>query len=203
MNKFIEQIAPIICKEAKKRGYKFPSAIIAQACLESNFGKSSLSANYNNFFGMKCGSSWKGKSVNFWTQEEYKAGTMTNIRDNFRAYDTMEQGVAGYFDFISTSRYAKLKEAVGPRDYLAKIKAAGYATAVKYVDSVMSVVNNYNLTQYDTTKDVSRETSDVTTIAREVIAGKWGNGTERRNRLNAAGYNYETIQTEVNKILKR
>lgn len=203
MSNFIDQIAPIICKEAKKRGYKYPSAIIAQACLESNFGKSSLAANYHNYFGMKCGSSWKGKSVNFWTQEEYKAGTMTNIRDNFRAYDTIEEGVTGYFDFISTTRYAKLKEAVGPRDYLAKIKAAGYATATKYVDSVMAVVNNYNLTQYDTTKNVSRETYDVSTIAREVIAGKWGNGEERKKRLRAAGYNFVAVQLEVNRMLKR
>lgn len=203
MNKFIDQIAPIICKEAKARGYKFPSAIIAQACLESNFGKSSLAANYHNYFGMKCGSSWKGKSVNFWTQEEYQAGTMTNIRDNFRAYDTIEQGVAGYFDFISTSRYAKLKEAVGPRDYLAKIKAAGYATASTYVDSVMAVVNNYNLTQYDGAKNVSRETYDVSTIAREVIAGKWGNGEERKKKLRAAGYNFVAVQLEVNRMLKR
>jgi len=39
-------------------------------------------------------------------------------------------------------------------------------------------------------------------IANEVIAGKWGNGEERRNRLTQAGYDYQTIQNEVNRIVK-
>ena len=39
-------------------------------------------------------------------------------------------------------------------------------------------------------------------IAREVIAGKWGNGEDRRNRLTQAGYNYNVIQSLVNSILK-
>lgn len=39
------------------------------------------------------------------------------------------------------------------------------------------------------------------TIADEVIAGKWGNGEDRKNRLNAAGYNYSTIQSIVNQKL--
>lgn len=39
-------------------------------------------------------------------------------------------------------------------------------------------------------------------IAREVIQGKWGNGEDRRKRLTAAGYNYATVQSIVNKLLK-
>lgn len=39
-------------------------------------------------------------------------------------------------------------------------------------------------------------------IAGEVIAGKWGNGTERKQRLTEAGYNYDEVQKEVNKKLK-
>lgn len=41
----------------------------------------------------------------------------------------------------------------------------------------------------------------VVEIAREVIAGKWGNGDDRKNRLAKAGYNYEEIQDMVNKIM--
>lgn len=37
-------------------------------------------------------------------------------------------------------------------------------------------------------------------IAHEVISGSWGNGADRKNRLSAAGYNYEEIQTIVNEI---
>lgn len=43
---------------------------------------------------------------------------------------------------------------------------------------------------------------DVDTIAREIIAGKWGNGDDRKKRLTAAGYNTTEVQTRVNAILK-
>ena len=145
---FIEQIAPIIQKYAKEYGYKVCSPILAQACLESAYGKSGL-AKYHNYFGLKCGSSWKGKSVNMKTKEEYTVGTLTTIRDNFRAYDSMEEGVKGYFDFISTKRYANLKTATTPLQYLTFIKSDGYATSSSYVTNNMNVVNKYNLTQYD------------------------------------------------------
>lgn len=41
---------------------------------------------------------------------------------------------------------------------------------------------------------------DNTTIAREVLAGQWGNGTDRKARLQAAGYDYNAIQAEVNRL---
>ena len=39
--------------------------------------------------------------------------------------------------------------------------------------------------------------------AREVIAGKWGSGSERKSRLLAAGYDYAAVQARVNELLKR
>lgn len=42
----------------------------------------------------------------------------------------------------------------------------------------------------------------VNTIAREVLAGKWGNGTDRKNRLAKAGYDYNKVQAAVNKLVK-
>ena len=41
---------------------------------------------------------------------------------------------------------------------------------------------------------------DNTTLAREVLAGKWGNGNDRKNRLQAAGYDYNAVQAEVNRL---
>lgn len=152
---FINQIGPIIQEEAKKRGYHVCSPIIAQACLESNYGVSTLSKPpHFNFFGMKCGSSWKGPSVNLATKEEYNS-QLVSIRDNFRSYPGgMEEGVKGYFDFISTKRYAKLKDALTPKSYLEEIKKAGYATSSSYVNSCMSVISRHDLERYDTFEPV-------------------------------------------------
>lgn len=146
---FISAIAPLIQAEAKRRGYPVCSAVIAQACIESAYGKSLLSAKYHNYFGLKCGKAWKGASVNMKTKEEYTVGQLTTIKDNFRVYDSMEGGVKGYYDFISTARYVKLKTAKTPQEYLELIKAAGYATSSTYVSTCMGVVNKYDLDQFD------------------------------------------------------
>lgn len=146
---FINTIAPLIKAEARKRGYKVCSPVIAQACVESNYGRSGLSAKYHNYFGLKCGSSWKGKSVNLKTKEEYKVGQLTTIKDNFRVYDDMASGVAGYYDFISTKRYSNLKGASTPRQYLEFIKADGYATSSTYVSTNMNTINKWNLSKWD------------------------------------------------------
>ena len=42
----------------------------------------------------------------------------------------------------------------------------------------------------------------VTEIAKEVIQGKWGNGEDRKNRLTKAGYDYQAVQAEVNRLMK-
>lgn len=146
---FILEIAYLIQEEAKARGYKVCSPIIAQACIESAFGTSSLGYRWHNYFGMKCGSSWKGKSVNLSTKEEYTPGQLTTIRDNFRAYDSMEEGVKGYFDFISTKRYANLKDARTPKEYLEFIKKDGYATSSAYVNTNMNCISRYDLERFD------------------------------------------------------
>jgi len=198
IHSFIESIAPIIQKYAKKRGYKLASPIIAQACLESAYGTSGL-AKYHNYFGLKCGSSWSGPSVNMKTKEEYNS-QIVNIKDNFRVFSSLENGVIGYFDFISKSRYANLKTATSPRQYLEFIKADGYATISNYVDRNMKVVQQYNLQKYDnfddqnilSKKEISQQILEQ--IADQVIQGKWGNGQERKIRLTQAGYDYDQIQ---------
>lgn len=185
---------------AEDYGIKCIPAIVAQAIIESNWGNSKLSAKYFNYFGLKCGSAWKGKSVNLKTKEEYTAGTLTTIKDNFRVYDSMKSGVRGYFDFINTKRYANLKGVEEPREYLSRIKADGYATSSKYVDTVMSAVEKYVLPWYKS--DDENDLKPLNEIAQEVIQGLWGNGATRKIKLTEAGYNYTSVQAAVNAILR-
>lgn len=195
---FVNKIAPLIRKEALERGYHVVSPIIAQACCESAFGTSSLGYKYNNYFGMKCGSSWKGKSVNLKTKEEYTAGVLTTIRDNFRVYDSMEEGVKGYFDFISTKRYANLKEAMRPQQYLEYIKADGYATSSSYVATNLNIINKYNLTRFDyeVYKPITPD------LISNVIMGVFGNGALRQINLRNEGYDPVEVQNKVNELYK-
>lgn len=146
---FIKRIAKYVQKYAPSYGICVCSPIIAQAILESGWGQSKLSATYHNYFGLKCGTKWTGKSVNMTTQEEYQPGTLTTIKDNFRVYDNMEEGVRGYFEFIQLTRYQNLRGITDPRKYLETIKADGYATSSTYVTNNMKLIEQYNLIRYD------------------------------------------------------
>lgn len=196
--KFIETIAPRIKAEAERRGYKVASPIIAQACIESGYGTSSLAYKYHNYFGMKCGSSWKGASVNLKTKEEYNS-QLVSIRDNFRVYSSMEDGVVGYFNFINTKRYANLKTAETPRQYLEFIKADGYATSSSYVNTCMTAVEKWGLTKYDNVVTYKPITPD---IINKVIRLEFGTGSSRAAALRANGYDPEEVQKKVNEVYK-
>lgn len=213
---FIEVIAKYVIKYANDYGIKVHSPIIAQAILESGWGGSTLASKYNNFFGLKCGGSWKGKSVNMATKEEYSVGTLTDIRANFRVYDTIEDGVKGYFEFISYSRYSNLKGVTSPEEYCRLIKADGYATSSTYVTNLMRVIRDNNLTRFDGTQEnVEKENEDMVSgdivgtqltgaeiielLAKEVIKGRYGNGTERKKKL---GELYPIVQKRVNELCK-
>lgn len=128
------------CNEiCPKYGLNAIDAIVAQACCESRYGESGLS-KYHNYFGMKCGSSYKGKSVNMATKEEYQPGVISNIRDNFRAYDSMEEGIKGYCEFITGfSRYSNLKGVTDSHQYFVNLKNDGWATASSYVATLDSI----------------------------------------------------------------
>lgn len=149
---FVNEIGPIIVEEGTKRGYKIFSTVIAQAIVESRYGQSTLGSRYHNYFGLKCGTAWvlQGKpSVVLKTKEEYKVGTLTTIKDAFRVYPDMEAGVAGYYDFISTKRYANLKDAISYTQYAQYLKADGYATSSSYISTLVNTVQKYGLTAFD------------------------------------------------------
>ena len=194
---FLEMIVPLVQKEAKERGYKVCSPIIAQFCVESAYGTSKLAKIYFNFGGLKCGSSWKGKSVNLATKEEYNS-QLVSIRDNFRVFDSVEDGVKGYFDFISVNRYSNLRTADSCEEYLRRIKADGYCTSSTYYNTCMNVVNRHSLQKYDSyvSKPITPE------LIGRVIAGEYGNGAAREKALTNEGYNYPDVRKKINELDK-
>lgn len=194
-NAFINRIAPLMQAEAKQRGYKIVSTAIAQAVIEGAAGTSSLAKNYHNHFGLKCGSKWKGASVNMKTKEEYSVGTLTTIKDNFRAYANDEEGVKGYYDFINTSRYANLKTAITPRQYAEFLKADGYATSSTYVNTLVSTVTKYGLDKYDDFNYSVTPVTPAVSVARPVLKRGSKNGSVMvlQELLNSKGYNCGTV----------
>ena len=67
---------------------------------------------------------------------------------------------------------------------------------IAYKDYPAIIAGMGSTTSTDTVKKTNAELAD------EVIAGKWGNGEERRQRLTAAGYDYDAVQAIVNKLVQ-
>ena len=59
-----------------------------------------------------------------------------------------------------------------------------------------------NLTTGSKASGTSAPSKSINEVAKEVINGKWGNGSDRTNRLTAAGYDAKAVQNEVNRILR-
>jgi len=155
---FINEIAKYVQKYAPQYGIKVCSPIIAQAVLESGAGTSELATNANNFFGLKykSGRCPTASGIYYKVGSEQNAdGTYTSTAMQWCKFNTIEDCVIGYFDFINISRYSNLKGVTNPKTYLERIKADGYATSLKYVDNVYRVIQTYKLTKYDTVKETN------------------------------------------------
>ena len=160
-NDFIEQIAFYVNKHREKYNIQVTSPIVAQAILESAKGTSSK-AKFHNYFGLKYRANRCQISNEYFVDgsaEQNADGSYTNISTKWFKFNSMEDGVIGYFQFINTSNYNSLKGETNPKVYLEKIKAAGYATSLKYVDNLMNVINTYNLTRFDNL-DTNNETNN-------------------------------------------
>lgn len=150
---FIEAIAGYVKKYAPMFDIGVCSPIIAQACLESAYG-TSYKAQYNNFFGLKyrkdrvtCNSG----VFNDGGSEQNPDGSYSSLSDSTKwyAFENIEIGVLGYFQFINISNYRNLKGVTDPYKYLQNIKEDGYATSLDYVDNVYAVIKKWDLTKYD------------------------------------------------------
>lgn len=206
---FIEKLGALAVMERNKRiadgrGWVLPSVCIAQAALETGWGTADIMVKANAYFGIKATSSWTGKVYNASTKECYDGNTYTEITDCFRAYDSLEDSVADYFDLICNSkRYAGAVNNSDALSAITAIKQGGYATSPTYIDNVMSIINDYDLRRFDECVMPApvEPIKSVYELAQEVIAGLWGNGAERKERLTNAGYDYNAIQDIVNVIL--
>lgn len=161
---FIKQIAALVKKYAPSYGIKVYSPIIAQAILESAYGTSELAVNACNYFGLKYREGRCKTCIGIYDKvgsEQNKDGSYTSSAIKWCKFEDMENGVIGYFDFTNISNYSNLKGVTDPRKYLENIKADGYATSLNYVDNLMSVIENWSLTDYDEKEEKDMSNSSL------------------------------------------
>ncbi|NNU94851.1 LysM peptidoglycan-binding domain-containing protein [Geobacillus sp. NFOSA3] len=151
MNDFIREIAPFAQRIQEKYNI-LASLVIAQACLESNFGKSGLAQKGKNLFGIK--GSYNGQSITMPTTE-YRDGKQYKINAAFRKYpswyESLEDLAKLYINGVSWDRN-KYKPIIGETNYVMackKVQECGYATDPNYASKLIQIIEKYNLTQYD------------------------------------------------------
>ena len=159
---FVEKIGPLASEDMAASGI-LASITAAQACLESGYGSTELAINANNLFGMKCSLSgntwasvWDGVSkYTKQTKEQDKNGNEYTVTADFRKYPDILTSIKDHSCYLNGAmngnkkRYEGLS---GEKDYRRAaelIKAGGYATDVAYVDKLCSLIERWNLTQYD------------------------------------------------------
>lgn len=173
----IAKVGPLFTADQKKSGI-LASVSLAQFILESGYGKSELAVNANNCFGMKkslssntwTGSAWDGTSIYTKKTQEYENGAYVTVNADFRKYACVEDSVADHSAYLlgakngSGLRYAGI---VGMTDYKAVaqlIKDGGYATSPTYVENLCSIIEKWNLTQYDAGSTGGSTTSDGSSV---------------------------------------
>jgi len=152
---YIEKYKDIAIEEMHRTG--IPASIkMAQAILESNSGRSYLAKEGRNHFGIKCGSSWSGRSV-MRKDDDYKNGRL--VQSCFRAYADAEESFVAHSEFLrdprKNHRYGFLFR-LEPTDYKAwayGLKKAGYATNPKYPKLLIDLIERYQLDQLDNMKE--------------------------------------------------
>ena len=140
---FITQVTPTITSIAKQIGVP-PLFMLAQVCLESRFGASTLSKNYYNYGGIKAA---PGQPFITMKTTECKNGVCKIVNQNFRKFNSVSDGLQGQ-KIVLTNKYFKpyLNKTSDPLRYaqLLQSGAIKYATSPNYVKNIGNALKEIN-----------------------------------------------------------
>lgn len=145
MNVFVEKIKDGAIAAQKRYGV-LASLTIAQAILETGWGKYSIG---NNIFGIKASPSWTGKTVTCQTGEVVDGQSVTE-NGTFRAYDSIADSIADHARlFADNSCYHNIIGCTDYRQACRDVQADGYATDPDYANKLIFIIEGSNLMQFD------------------------------------------------------
>jgi flagellar protein FlgJ len=142
-DEFVNTMLPM-AKEAADRIGVDPRYLVAQAALETGWGKSVMRAqdgsSSHNLFGIKAGNSWKGDSARAITSE-FRNGEMVKETAEFRSYDSYKDSFHDLVTLLQTNnRYQDVvKSADNPEQFVRELQKAGYATDPAYASKISQI----------------------------------------------------------------
>jgi hypothetical protein len=154
---YIEQYRYIAIMESVRTG--IPASIkLAQGLLESGFGQGKLALLSNNHFGIKWRSVVDGDYVEAFDDEKDKYGNAKSSK--FVKYDSPEESYRQHSDLLTTRSNYRLLFAYDRADYRSwayGLKKAGYASDPQYPTKLISLIEQYNLAQFDVPTELTLE----------------------------------------------
>ena len=150
-DEFVNTMLPM-AKEAADRIGVDPRYLVAQAALETGWGKSVMRAqdgsSSHNLFGIKASSNWKGDSARAITSE-FRNGAMVKETAEFRSYASYKDSFHDLVTLLqSNNRYQEvLKSADNPEQFVRELQKAGYATDPNYASKISQIAKQMNVTQ--------------------------------------------------------
>lgn len=149
---FISMVAPIAQRLQRQYGV-LASISMAQAALESDFGQSQLGSEYNNLYGVKTeGTDPEGVDL---PTLEYIDDEWIEIVDRFKVYPSWEASMESHAVLINEGTswdptfYQAVLDGDNYQEQAQGLQDSGYATDPTYADKLISMIENYNLDQYD------------------------------------------------------
>ncbi|WP_085577842.1 MULTISPECIES: flagellar assembly peptidoglycan hydrolase FlgJ [unclassified Pseudomonas] len=142
-DEFVNTMLPM-AKEAAARIGVDPRYLVAQAALETGWGKSVMRAqdgsSSHNLFGIKASGNWKGDSARAITSE-FRNGQMVKETAEFRSYASYKDSFHDLVTMLqSNNRYQEvLKSADNPEQFVRELQKAGYATDPNYATKISQI----------------------------------------------------------------
>ncbi|SCW97900.1 flagellar protein FlgJ [Pseudomonas sp. NFACC08-1] len=142
-DEFVNAMLPM-AKEAADRIGVDPRYLVAQAALETGWGKSVMrqpdGSSSHNLFGIKASANWKGDSARAITSE-FRNGAMVKETAEFRSYASYRDSFHDLVNLLqSNSRYQDvLKSADKPEQFVRELQKAGYATDPNYANKISNI----------------------------------------------------------------
>ncbi|MGY3886339.1 flagellar assembly peptidoglycan hydrolase FlgJ [Aeromonas aquatica] len=158
---FVHRLMPLAKKAADKLGLS-PAVLVAQAALESGWGKRVIKDGEgqmtHNLFGIKADPRWDGPKAVVSTLE-YEQGVASRQKAAFRSYESFEDSFNDYVDFLTSgSRYkGALAKADSPERYFEALQQAGYATDPQYARKLKQVLRSDAIAGYAATRNTEME----------------------------------------------
>lgn len=139
-DEFIERVAMVVQQYAPQYGFCVCSPIIAEACVDSNYGRSELARNASNLFNMKYVRDRCITCVGIYERAESEL---------WCKFPDAPLCIAGYFEYLSVPQFANLKGITDPYIYLQVLRTDGYPITSLCVDELMHFIEDKGLRKYD------------------------------------------------------